>query len=211
KGFSIRAGKIRAVKTPLIRQRRDALSRDAEGYIVANSDNLIRRRRDNRQRHAINVNFATRRVTERCVEKTNAIDLLRILVANRRPRLAAVCCVNEIERRSHTGRTAHPTFRLADEPDSLQTKRRSADVHDGNAIRNPRRAAIRGFVEHNRIVRTVLLLRHVADLNRWPRHLPKIAARDRRGYESEEHTSELQSRENIVCRLLLAKKKTQTK
>src|SRR5690606_41749802 len=27
---------------------------------------------------------------------------------------------------------------------------------------------------------------------------------------SEEHTSELQSRENLVCRLLLAKKKTQT-
>src|SRR5690606_40350531 len=27
------------------------------------------------------------------------------------------------------------------------------------------------------------------------------------GYRSEEHTSELQSRENLVCRLLLAKKK----
>src|SRR5690606_39393206 len=29
-------------------------------------------------------------------------------------------------------------------------------------------------------------------------------------WRSEEHTSELQSRENIVCRLLLAKKKTAT-
>src|SRR5690606_41407034 len=28
-----------------------------------------------------------------------------------------------------------------------------------------------------------------------------------RGYRSEEHTSELQSRENLVCRLLLEKKK----
>src|SRR5690606_22352689 len=36
------------------------------------------------------------------------------------------------------------------------------------------------------------------------------AARTRRGLESrsEEHTSELQSRENLVCRLLLEKKKT---
>src|SRR5215475_15011561 len=34
-------------------------------------------------------------------------------------------------------------------------------------------------------------------------------ARDRRAPErSEEHTSELQSRENLVCRLLLEKKKT---
>src|SRR5690606_39681641 len=31
----------------------------------------------------------------------------------------------------------------------------------------------------------------------------------RSGNRSEEHTSELQSRENIVCRLLLEKKKTQ--
>src|SRR5690606_41810492 len=44
-------------------------------------------------------------------------------------------------------------------------------------------------------------------------------ARNRRPYpivfsrasRSEEHTSELQSRENLVCRLLLEKKKTQTK
>src|SRR5690606_41005034 len=30
------------------------------------------------------------------------------------------------------------------------------------------------------------------------------------GYRSEEHTSELQSRENLVCRLLLEKKKNNT-
>src|SRR5690606_41440940 len=36
-----------------------------------------------------------------------------------------------------------------------------------------------------------------------PRHLPRLA-----GERSEEHTSELQSRENLVCRLLLEKKKT---
>src|SRR5690606_41442693 len=36
---------------------------------------------------------------------------------------------------------------------------------------------------------------------RRPRHAPPVA-------RSEEHTSELQSRENLVCRLLLEKKKT---
>src|SRR5690606_39582651 len=35
------------------------------------------------------------------------------------------------------------------------------------------------------------------------------ASRRRRAHRSEEHTSELQSRENLVCRLLLEKKKTQ--
>src|SRR5690606_39691063 len=39
-----------------------------------------------------------------------------------------------------------------------------------------------------------------------PRNLPPPADR-RRDRRSEEHTSELQSRENLVCRLLLEKKK----
>src|SRR5690606_42086134 len=34
---------------------------------------------------------------------------------------------------------------------------------------------------------------------------------DRRTQRSEEHTSELQSRENLVCRLLLEKKKTENR
>src|SRR2546430_10110542 len=37
------------------------------------------------------------------------------------------------------------------------------------------------------------------------RHQPPVAVRGRR---SEEHTSELQSQSNLVCRLLLEKKKT---
>src|SRR5690606_41664545 len=52
----------------------------------------------------------------------------------------------------------------------------------------------------------------------WPRWRPSIPAwtgpgraskrsRTRTGSRSEEHTSELQSRENLVCRLLLEKKK----
>src|SRR5690606_41600687 len=40
----------------------------------------------------------------------------------------------------------------------------------------------------------------------FPRSLPP-ATEDRRPVRSEEHTSELQSRENLVCRLLLEKKK----
>src|SRR6266700_8288909 len=39
-------------------------------------------------------------------------------------------------------------------------------------------------------------------------HLPPHPCRGRK--RSEEHTSELQSRENLVCRLLLEKKKTKT-
>src|SRR5947209_13530380 len=37
------------------------------------------------------------------------------------------------------------------------------------------------------------------------------AARGRQGLRSEEHTSELQSRQYLVCRLLLEKKKKKTK
>src|SRR5690606_12172220 len=41
------------------------------------------------------------------------------------------------------------------------------------------------------------------------RYLKPVPAIDR-GFRSEEHTSELQSRENLVCRLLLEKKKNTT-
>src|SRR5690606_41577706 len=37
---------------------------------------------------------------------------------------------------------------------------------------------------------------------------PRLQLRARAAHRSEEHTSELQSRENLVCRLLLEKKKT---
>src|SRR5690606_39649821 len=38
-------------------------------------------------------------------------------------------------------------------------------------------------------------------------HLRRLSAKVKEGIRSEEHTSELQSRENLVCRLLLEKKK----
>src|SRR5690606_10933669 len=54
--------------------------------------------------------------------------------------------------------------------------------------------------------------RLVRDLNRFYRAAPALWEQDTRpeGFRwirSEEHTSELQSRENLVCRLLLEKKK----
>src|SRR5437870_8028873 len=41
-----------------------------------------------------------------------------------------------------------------------------------------------------------------------PKSLPSSEAWRRSSYRSEEHTSELQSRGHLVCRLLLEKKKT---
>src|SRR5258707_7846647 len=43
------------------------------------------------------------------------------------------------------------------------------------------------------------------------RERPHHYERDRRGIRSEEHTSELQSRQYLVCRLLLEKKKKEHK
>src|SRR5690606_40937426 len=44
-------------------------------------------------------------------------------------------------------------------------------------------------------------------INRTPVFVPSFANPSRTRARSEEHTSELQSRENLVCRLLLEKKK----
>src|SRR5215475_16045137 len=46
-----------------------------------------------------------------------------------------------------------------------------------------------------------------ADGNDIVTHSQPLGALIRIGHRSEEHTSELQSRENLVCRLLLEKKK----
>src|SRR5207302_2548669 len=44
-----------------------------------------------------------------------------------------------------------------------------------------------------------------------PDDLPLRVPHEEANHRSEEHTSELQSRENLVCRLLLEKKKKKTK
>src|SRR5690606_41531285 len=60
-------------------------------------------------------------------------------------------------------------------------------------------------VEHARVIRT----RRAVDPDDGVKHLPlavRERSRRRTFRRSEEHTSELQSRENLVCRLLLEKK-----
>src|SRR5690606_40998763 len=69
--------------------------------------------------------------------------------------------------------------------------------------RPPGRGRGQELLEH-RSVRQDHRLRHLGSLPQ-PRHARLDA--DRRVQRSEEHTSELQSRENLVCRLLLEKKK----
>src|SRR5438445_9548540 len=51
----------------------------------------------------------------------------------------------------------------------------------------------------------------VRDEPAHPDHLEAVVRDDRDGPRSEEHTSELQSRQYLVCRLLLEKKKKKTK
>src|SRR5215475_15931882 len=55
------------------------------------------------------------------------------------------------------------------------------------------------------------ICRRRRDRLRPPHHPRPHLARRARGGRSEEHTSELQSRENLVCRLLLEKKKKKKK
>src|SRR5438046_10589195 len=52
---------------------------------------------------------------------------------------------------------------------------------------------------------------HFELLTNFPEATPEEAAAERDETRSEEHTSELQSLTNLVCRLLLEKKKKQTK
>src|SRR3712207_7612867 len=51
----------------------------------------------------------------------------------------------------------------------------------------------------------------VRGLNRASEVVHQIEIRNLRGRRSEEHTSELQSRQYLVCRLLLEKKKTESR
>src|SRR2546427_9562367 len=62
-------------------------------------------------------------------------------------------------------------------------------------------------LELPRIWRTAILTRELPrDSTRHPQYPPNCGILRR----SEEHTSELQSQSNLVCRLLLEKKKTET-
>src|SRR2546430_4030326 len=87
---------------------------------------------------------------------------------------------------------------------------RAAAVPAG--ARNARRAGARRSVEELLLApRRDVLSRHagVGGGHRAParRVRPELAVSDGGGDRSEEHTSELQSQSNLVCRLLLEKKK----
>src|SRR5260370_23750169 len=51
---------------------------------------------------------------------------------------------------------------------------------------------------------------HLSRSRKWPLPRRRTQKFPRAGQRSEEHTSELQSHLNLVCRLLLEKKKTQS-
>src|SRR2546430_12933378 len=61
------------------------------------------------------------------------------------------------------------------------------------------------FVQKNP---TFLTFKQFADKNNYTDLKPRMLLTPRGGFRSEEHTSELQSQSNLVCRLLLEKKKT---
>src|SRR5690606_40826252 len=88
--------------------------------------------------------------------------------------------------------------------------RRSSDLQPGN----PRWQNRRGWDVHQKPNRRLAPLRPTSLRGDGVRR--RVGSRGRRAWRlgnvstprSEEHTSELQSRENLVCRLLLEKKKT---
>src|SRR2546427_7238623 len=66
--------------------------------------------------------------------------------------------------------------------------------------------AVAGRSDH-RETRTVWRPIEFVDVHVGGRDLPEVAGRQVNESRSEEHTSELQSQSNLVCRLLLEKKK----
>src|SRR5436309_7056361 len=70
-------------------------------------------------------------------------------------------------------------------------------------IRRPPRSTLFPYTTLFRSIR-ISRKRQIADLDFSP---PRLLTEGLRVRRSEEHTSELQSRENLVCRLLLEKKK----
>src|SRR5690606_42110053 len=79
--------------------------------------------------------------------------------------------------------------------------RRSSDLRAEPPPVQPRRLAVRRLPCGRRgaFLRTPFVQRHYCSADAW---------REPTRWRSEEHTSELQSREKLVCRLLLVKKKS---
>src|SRR5690606_39351035 len=66
----------------------------------------------------------------------------------------------------------------------------------------------RSVVRYNDFAREIVALFKYRGRERLARPLGRMMAEEACKMRSEEHTSELQSRENLVCRLLLEKKNT---
>src|SRR2546430_6372972 len=76
-------------------------------------------------------------------------------------------------------------------------------------IRRPPRSTLFPYTTLFRSPRSYRLIRHSPGLASRPWESPGLAPGSPLSGRSEEHTSELQSQSNIVCRLLLEKKKMQ--
>src|SRR5215813_15069499 len=74
-------------------------------------------------------------------------------------------------------------------------------------IRRPPRSTLFPYTTLFRSRRERAAFGHAAEAARPGRAHARAAVRDRGAARSEEHTSELQSRPHLVCRLLLEKKK----
>src|SRR2546428_4929278 len=74
-------------------------------------------------------------------------------------------------------------------------------------IRRPPRSTLFPYTTLFRSVPTLLLLARYGKESRPQKDGSQSIAGDAGGNRSEEHTSELQSRSDLVCRLLLEKKK----
>src|SRR5690606_40316102 len=86
--------------------------------------------------------------------------------------------------------------------------RRSSDLTNAEVARRPLLSA--GLVYIANANDTVIAADAKTGQVRWSQHRTPAMGMEIAGYSgprSEEHTSELQSRENLVCRLLLEKKK----
>src|SRR5260370_29570831 len=70
----------------------------------------------------------------------------------------------------------------------------------------PRFLQWRPPAEPQRVFMIPSFVRHVANMKRNQHEDPNVLIKSIKVYRSEEHTSELQSHLNLVCRLLLEKK-----
>src|SRR3712207_8458805 len=81
---------------------------------------------------------------------------------------------------------------------------RSVEARDG---RRPRLGVVVGVLPHGRRERLVeVRQREVLEIDQLERRVGPLARQLEHPPRSEEHTSELQSRQYLVCRLLLEKK-----